>query len=111
MYPIPSLFFSLLFLFFSSSSVLAKQPKVELPPPASPEPPQKTVAVQTVYRESEAQTDPYTPDFVIPEGENPQILDLAQLNFGIFISLLFFFFFKFHLSHHLVLNNYSHNHT
>ena len=46
----------------------------------------RTVAVQTMYRESEAQTDPYTPDFVIPEGateaEAAEILSLRHMTFA-----------------------------
>jgi hypothetical protein len=46
----------------------------------------RTVGVQTVYRESEAQTDPYTPDFVIPEGateaEAAEILSLRHMTFA-----------------------------
>jgi hypothetical protein len=36
--------------------------------------------VQTKYRESEAQTDPYSPEYVIPPGESPQILMLKGLS-------------------------------
>lgn len=42
----------------------------------------RTVAVQSVYRESEAQTDPYTPDFVVAEGDEPAVLGLQALTFG-----------------------------
>ena len=41
-----------------------------------------TVQTQTRLRESEAQTDPYSPDFVVPEGEEPEVLSLAGLKFG-----------------------------
>lgn len=34
-----------------------------------------------MYRESDAQTDPYTPDYVVPEGTDPEVLTLASLNF------------------------------
>nr|XP_057937771.1 cilia- and flagella-associated protein 91 [Doryrhamphus excisus] len=38
-----------------------------------------TVAVQTDYRENEAQTDPYTPDYVIRSGTTPsELLTLAS---------------------------------
>lgn len=45
---------------------------------------QRTVGTQSLYRENEAQTEPYSPDYVIPEGTNPEILTLAKLglNFG-----------------------------
>ena len=46
----------------------------------------RTVGVQTMYRESEAQTDPYTPDFVIPAGasesEAAEILSLRHMTFA-----------------------------
>jgi hypothetical protein len=42
-----------------------------------------TVGTQSDYRESEAQTVPYTPDYVIPEGApEPEILALQQLTHG-----------------------------
>ena len=40
----------------------------------------KQVGMQTVFRDGEAQTDPYTPNFVIPEGTNPEILLLENLS-------------------------------
>jgi len=43
---------------------------------------QRTVAVQSDYRESEAQTDPYTPEFSVPEGTDPEILAIQELKFG-----------------------------
>ncbi len=46
-----------------------------------PEPPQKTQEVQTMYRESEAQTVPYTPDYVVQDGEDPGVLMLKNLTF------------------------------
>jgi hypothetical protein len=42
----------------------------------------KTVGVQTMYRDSEAQTDPYTPDYTVRPGEEPEILTLASLSYG-----------------------------
>ena len=48
------------------------------------EPATKTVGTQSMYRESEAQTDPYTPAFKLPEGatEDPEILSLQHLKYG-----------------------------
>lgn len=46
------------------------------------EPKTKTVLIQTDFRESEAQTDPYTPDYVIREGETPEVFSLKHLKFG-----------------------------
>ena len=45
------------------------------------EPLTRTVEVQTMYRESEAQTDPYTPNYEVRAGDNPEILTLAHLTF------------------------------
>ncbi|KAJ4453628.1 putative amy-1-associating protein expressed in testis 1 [Paratrimastix pyriformis] len=48
-----------------------------------PTPPFREMAVQTDYRESEAQTDPYTPDYVIPSGKpEPDILALLPFTWG-----------------------------
>ncbi|CAH8602910.1 unnamed protein product [Heterobilharzia americana] len=38
--------------------------------------------VQTMYRESEAQTDPYSPPYIVNTGETPEILTLASLVYG-----------------------------
>jgi hypothetical protein len=46
------------------------------------EPKTKDVEIQTMYRESEAQTDPYTPAYKVKEGENPEILSLQHLIYG-----------------------------
>ncbi|XP_070771194.1 cilia- and flagella-associated protein 91 [Enoplosus armatus] len=42
-----------------------------------------TVGVQTDYRESEAQTDPYSPDYVVQPGTTPsELLQLAAFTWG-----------------------------
>ena len=43
----------------------------------------RTVGVQTAYRDGAAQTDPYTPDFVIPAGapEDPELLQIEHMTF------------------------------
>jgi hypothetical protein len=46
-----------------------------------PEPTVKDVEVQTMFRESEAQTMPYSPDFVIPAGGQPEVLLLKNLTY------------------------------
>jgi hypothetical protein len=46
-----------------------------------PEPPQKNQEVQTMYRESEAQTTPYTPNYFVQDGEDPEVLMLKDLTF------------------------------
>jgi len=38
-----------------------------------------TQGTQTLLRESEVQTDPYTPDFVVPGGTDPEDLEILQL--------------------------------
>lgn len=48
---------------------------------AQAEPPTKTVATQSVYRESEAQTDPYSPDYQI-SSQVPEVLQLTHLTYG-----------------------------
>lgn len=46
-----------------------------------PEPLVKTVEVQTMYRESEAQTNPYTPEYIIAEGHDPEVLLIKDMNY------------------------------
>ncbi|KAG9471167.1 hypothetical protein GDO78_015569 [Eleutherodactylus coqui] len=42
----------------------------------------RTVGMQTDYRDSEAQTDPYSPEFVVRPGSVPEVLMLANLTWG-----------------------------
>lgn len=42
----------------------------------------RTVGIQTDYRDSEAQTDPYSPEFVVRPGSMPEVLMLANLTWG-----------------------------
>lgn len=42
----------------------------------------RSVHVQTDYRDSEAQTDPYTPEYVVQPGSVPELLTLANLCHG-----------------------------
>lgn len=43
----------------------------------------RTLGTQSDYRESETQTDPYTPDYITaPEEPEPEILGLAHLSYG-----------------------------
>jgi len=43
----------------------------------------RTVGIQTLYRESETQTDPYSPEYIIKPGSSPpEILALATLTYG-----------------------------
>ncbi|CAE1229840.1 Cilia- and flagella-associated protein 91 [Acanthosepion pharaonis] len=42
----------------------------------------KSVYVQTDYRDADVQTDPYTPEYVVHPGSQPEILTLATLSWG-----------------------------
>jgi len=44
--------------------------------------PTKTIGTQSDMRESEAQTDPFTPDYVVKEGETPEVLTLTAFKHG-----------------------------
>lgn len=47
------------------------------------EPKAKTVEIQTVYRESEAQTDPFTPEYVEDRSNGiPEVLTIKDLAYG-----------------------------
>ncbi|XP_076457468.1 cilia- and flagella-associated protein 91-like [Babylonia areolata] len=48
----------------------------------APTPLIKTVQTQTDYRDSEAQTEPYTPEYVVRPGSAPELLTLATLSYG-----------------------------
>mmetsp|Transcript_39109 Transcript_39109/g.103026 ORF Transcript_39109/g.103026 Transcript_39109/m.103026 type:complete len:594 (-) Transcript_39109:297-2078(-) len=54
---------------------------LEMPQP-EPEPLTKEAGCQSMYREAEAQTNPYTPDHIVPAGTNPEVLTLTALTFG-----------------------------
>ena len=45
------------------------------------EPATKEVEIQTMYRDSEAQTMPYTPDYIVPAGTAPEVLLLKDLHY------------------------------
>ena len=59
-----------------------QQDRIESAKPPMEEPRTKTVDVQTVFRESEAQTNPYTPDYIISKENVPEVLSIANLQFG-----------------------------
>ncbi|XP_065700010.2 cilia- and flagella-associated protein 91 [Patagioenas fasciata] len=42
----------------------------------------RTLGTQTDYRDGEAQTDPYSPEYVVPGGSVPELLTLATLTWG-----------------------------
>ena len=46
------------------------------------EPRTKTTEVQTVFRESEAQTDPYSPEYSVDPQNIPEVLNIAHYKFG-----------------------------
>jgi hypothetical protein len=37
---------------------------------------------QTMFRESDCQTDPYTPDYFVEEGQQPEVLAIMELRYG-----------------------------
>ena len=43
----------------------------------------RTVGTQSMYRESETQTNPYTPEYVVRPGSAPEVLRLATLSYGV----------------------------
>jgi len=47
-----------------------------------PDEPTRTIGTQSVYRESEAQTLPYSPEYTVRPNENPEILTLSHLTYG-----------------------------
>ncbi|RYH16590.1 hypothetical protein EON65_29825 [archaeon] len=46
-----------------------------------PEAVTRDAEIQTMYRESEAQTVPYAPEYVIPNGQSPELLLLQNLRY------------------------------
>ena len=40
------------------------------------------IGCQTMYRENDCQTDPYSPDYFVPEGHNPEVLAISELRYG-----------------------------
>ena len=55
-------------------------------PLEAPQPPRldrkRDQGAQTMYRDSDVQTDPYTPDYIVRPGEEPEVLSLAALKAG-----------------------------
>mmetsp|Transcript_44861 Transcript_44861/g.60868 ORF Transcript_44861/g.60868 Transcript_44861/m.60868 type:complete len:284 (+) Transcript_44861:14-865(+) len=48
----------------------------------SEEPKTKTVDVQTMYRESEAQTDPFSPEYQVDKENVPEVLSIVNFTYG-----------------------------
>ena len=46
------------------------------------EPRTKNTEVQTVFRESEAQTDPYSPDYQVDPQNIPEVLSINHYKYG-----------------------------
>ncbi|KAJ3276014.1 Cilia- and flagella-associated protein 91 [Terramyces sp. JEL0728] len=70
---------------FGGQIIYSKQKTVAHAGPSLPEPIQKskTVGTQTKYRESQAQTDPYSPDYIFkPNEPPPELLALSSLSHG-----------------------------
>ena len=42
----------------------------------------RTISIQTDYRDSETQTDPYSPEYVVQPGSMPELLTIASLCHG-----------------------------
>jgi hypothetical protein len=69
---------------FGGQLILAKRKQLaQKSANQEPELPTKTFGTQTMYRESEAQTDPYSPDYVFkPDQVPPELLALSSLVYG-----------------------------
>jgi hypothetical protein len=44
--------------------------------------PTRTIATQTIYRESDTQTDPYSPEYLVKPGANPEVLQIHMFTYG-----------------------------
>ncbi|OXB83379.1 UNVERIFIED_CONTAM: hypothetical protein H355_001816 [Colinus virginianus] len=67
-----------------SYAIAKTEPVVYLPTKDSEKfgPKIRTFGTQTDYRDGEAQTDPYSPEYVVPSGSVPELLMLATLTWG-----------------------------
>ena len=54
----------------------------EVAPPAT-----RSVLVQTDYRDSDVQTDPYSPEYVVRPGSQPELLTLATLCYSMCVCM------------------------
>jgi hypothetical protein len=54
-------------------------PSQQIQHTVGPEPMAKTVGTQSDYRESEAQTDPFTPDYIQPDPNREQVSPCSSL--------------------------------
>mmetsp|Transcript_28786 Transcript_28786/g.66479 ORF Transcript_28786/g.66479 Transcript_28786/m.66479 type:complete len:657 (-) Transcript_28786:93-2063(-) len=62
--------------------LLSIEPPPKDPPQRPPSPPTRNVATQSDYRDQDVQTDPFTPDYVVPAGTEPEVLTLASLTWA-----------------------------
>jgi len=46
------------------------------------EPRTKNAEVQTVYRDGQAQTDPYSPETILESNDIPEVLSIKNFEFG-----------------------------
>ena len=53
-----------------------------VPPEPEVEQGSRDMGCQSDYRENDTQTDPYTPDYVLPPGPAPEVLTLSTLTYG-----------------------------
>lgn len=65
--------------------VYAKRPvqilQGQAPRPVTPF--SRTIGIQTLYRESDTQTDPYSPEYILKSNTSPpELLALATLTYG-----------------------------
>lgn len=44
--------------------------------------PTRSIGTQTIFRDSDVQTDPYSPEYLVRPGEAPEVLTLASLTYG-----------------------------
>lgn len=74
--------YSLLILHATFHNRLDSLAAPEMEADRPPTPATRTVEIQTDYRDSETQTDPYTPEYVVRPGSQPELLTLATLSYG-----------------------------
>lgn len=73
-------------LYFTSLSHSGPYTNTDVIAERAPTPLTRNVMVQTDYRESETQTDPYTPECVAQPGSSPELLTVANLSWGNFFT-------------------------
>ena len=56
--------------------------RIESAKEPQPEPKQRTVEIQTVFRESGAQTDPFSPEYIVNKDNVPEVLSITNFKYG-----------------------------